>query len=132
MSENLELNAIFPVTARRLYDAWLDSQAHGAFTGGAAHIDAREGGAFTAWDGYISGVTLKLDPPYHIQQSWRTSEFPENAPDSLLDVIIDETSDGTRLTLLHTEIPDGQSGQYAQGWKDFYFEPMRVYFAENP
>jgi activator of HSP90 ATPase len=130
MSEELVLSVDFPVTSCRIYEAWLDSQAHGQFTGSAAEIDARVGGEFTAWDGYISGQTLALEPCRRILQSWRTTEFPPEAPDSLLEVLIDEVNQGARLTLRHTLIPDGQADQYREGWEDFYFKPMLEFFTD--
>jgi len=130
MSEELELVVDFPVTSDRIYEAWLDSQAHGLFTGSPAKIDPRVGGDFTAWDGYISGQTLALEPCRRILQSWRTTEFPPEAPDSMLEVLIEDVNQGARLTLHHTLIPDGQADQYREGWEDFYFKPMLEYFTD--
>jgi hypothetical protein len=31
--------------------------------------------------------------------------------------------------VLHSAIPEGQGDQYAKGWQDHYFEPMRAYFS---
>jgi activator of HSP90 ATPase len=61
-------------------------------------------------------------------QAWRTSEFPANAPDSRLEVILDPAPGGTMLTLNHSNIPDGQGERYQHGWVENYFEPMREYF----
>jgi activator of HSP90 ATPase len=130
MSEELELTEDFPVPSCRIYEAWLDSRAHSQFTGSAAKIDARVGGPFTAWDGYISGQTLALEPCRRILQSWRTTEFPPEAPDSLLEVLIEDVNQSARLTLRHTLIPDGQAEQYRDGWEDFYFKPMVEFFTE--
>ena len=130
MSEQSELSTILPASPRVVYEAWLDSKAHGLFTGSAAEIDPHVNGAFTAWDGYISGKTLELEPYRRILQSWRTDEFPAGAPDSLLELLFEEEGPGTRLTLRHTQIPDGQADQYEQGWRDYYFDPMLVYFSE--
>ena len=63
-------------------------------------------------------------------QSWRTTDFPEGAEDSRLEVLLDEVPGGTRVTLLHTNIPDGQGEEYEQGWKEYYLEPMKRYFSE--
>ena len=82
MSEQLELSIELPASAQRIYTAWLDNASHTRFTGSAAVIDARVGGRFTAWNGYISGETLALEPYTRILQSWRTAEFPAEAPDS--------------------------------------------------
>jgi len=118
----------FPVPPADVYDAWMSSERHAAMTGAGAGIDPRPGGAFEAWDGYIAGTTLELDPGRRIVQSWRTSEFAGRDPDSRIDVLLEPVDGGTLLTLHHTAIPDDQAG-YEQGWRDNYFEPMRAYFA---
>lgn len=128
MSENLDLSVELPATPQQVYEAWLDSAAHGQFTGSPAQIDPRVGGKYTAWDGYITGETTTLEPYRRILQTWRSSEFPEGAEDSLLEVLLAEIPGGTKLTLRHTNIPDGQSGMYEEGWRDYYFKPMLAYF----
>src|ERR1039457_4495251 len=94
-----------------VYTAWLNGKQHGAFTGGKATVDARVGGALTAWDGYITGTTVELEPSHRIVQRWRTTEFPAGSPDSLLEITLRPVATGTELTLVHTEIPDGQGKQ---------------------
>jgi activator of HSP90 ATPase len=37
----------------------------------------------------------------------------------------------TKLTLIHTDIPDGQAESYEGGWEDSYFKPMREYFSKQ-
>jgi len=100
-------------------------------TGSPASIHANVGEAFSAWDGYISGRTLALVPNQRILQAWRTSEFPEASPDSNLEVLLEEVVGGTRITLIHTDMPEDQVDAYRQGWGDFYFKPMRQYFSEK-
>ena len=127
--ESVKLSARFPVSAERIYQAWLDGKEHGAFTGAAAEIDARVGGAHSAWDGYIQGTILELSPGRRIVKSWRTEEFPEGSPDSRLEILLTSEGGETEVTLIHTEIPEGQGSKYEAGWADFYFEPMQEYFA---
>ena len=128
MPEQLQVTAVLPVRAERLYNAWLNSEEHAAFTGASAEITPSVGGEFSAWDGYIQGKTLLLEPFQRIAQSWRTSDFPSNAPDSQLEVLFEADGEQTHLTLNHTNIPDGQGPEYRQGWVDYYFEPMQAYF----
>jgi activator of HSP90 ATPase len=128
MVESLNLSTVLPGEPEKIYKAWLDSKEHSAFTGSPAEIDGRGGGKFTAWDGYIEGTTLELQPFKRILQAWRTTEFPEASPDSLLEVLFEPAAQGTKLTLVHTNIPDGQSEDYREGWEDFYFAPMQKYF----
>jgi uncharacterized protein YndB with AHSA1/START domain len=130
MLETIECSVVLPVGMEQLYGAWLDSAAHSAFTGSQAQIDPQIGGRFSAWDGYIEGTTLELEPYRRILQSWRTTEFPEGSADSRLEVLLEETGPGeTRLTLLHREIPEGQGQGYLQGWEEFYFQPMLTYYS---
>jgi activator of HSP90 ATPase len=97
-------------------------------TGSPAKVDGKVGGDFTAWDGYISGTFLELEKDRKIVQSWRTSEFPEEAEDSRVEVILEASGKGTKIMLIHSDIPEGQEEEYKQGWEDFYFKPMKVYF----
>jgi uncharacterized protein YndB with AHSA1/START domain len=131
MSEAIEVSTTLPASPQAVYQAWLNSQAHGAFSGGAAQIDPRVGGSFTAWDGYIQGSTLELEPYRRIRQAWRTTEFPEGSPDSDLEIRLEPVPEGTLITLVHTQIPDSQGEEYRQGWLEYYFQPMQEYFAKK-
>lgn len=129
MAESLEISDVFPTTPAELYAAWLDSDRHSALIGGAdCQIDPSVGGSFTAWDGYIEGTTLELEPPHRIVQSWRTSEFPDGAPDSRLEVRFEVVEGGTRLTLHHSDLPPGGAEKYTAGWEENYFDPMHTHY----
>jgi activator of HSP90 ATPase len=82
------------------------------------------------WDGYISGKNLKLVPGKQIVQAWRTTEFAGTEPDSQIDIHLEATLSGTRLTLRHTNIPTGQS-DYRSGWNESYFSPMKACFSKR-
>ena len=131
MSEQIEVSTDLPATAQEVFTAWLSSQAHSQFTGAAAVIDPALGGSFTAWDAYIWGTTLEIEQYTRILQAWRTVDFPEAGPDSLLEIRFTDQPGGMRLDLLHTQIPDGQGQEYAQGWQDSYFTPMLAYFTRQ-
>lgn len=124
------LSTVLPVSAEKIYKAWLSSDGHSAMTGSPAKVTGRVGGKFTAWDGYISGKTLELEPPRRILQVLRTSEFPDDAPDSTVEILLKEVKGGTKITLKHSGMPEEQVDSYRQGWEDFYFKPMREYFGK--
>lgn len=128
MPDGFTISTVLAAPPQRVYQAWLSSKEHGAFTGDQAAIDARVGGAHSAFSGYITGETLELDPPRRIVQTWRTTEFPEGSPDSRLELTFENLKGKTKLTLRHTEIPEGQGPQYETGWKEHYFQSMREYF----
>ncbi|MFY0605904.1 MAG: SRPBCC domain-containing protein [Cyclobacteriaceae bacterium] len=115
------------ISPAQLFHAWLNSEEHTAMTGGEAICSNQVGGQFSAWDGYISGSNISLVLNEEIIQSWRTTEFEESDQDSELIIKLTEENDGCLLTLIHRNIPEGQS-DYKQGWIDHYFTPMKEYF----
>ena len=131
MSFKFTVSDIIPAKPRAIYDAWLDCKAHGLMSGGKAKASAKVGAAFTAWDNYISGTNLELVRGKRIVQSWRSVEFAAGDKDSKLAITLKPAAGGTRVTLLHSSIPDSQkNGGYKEGWFESYFEPMKVYFAK--
>ena len=128
--EKIIVSVDLPVKNDVLFHAWLDSAEHSAFTGSEAVIDPIVGGSYSAWEGYIWGKTLEMESPTRIVQSWRTTEFSDADSDSNLEVLLEPTSKGTRLTIHHTGIPDGQGDMYREGWEEYYFRPMLEYFGE--
>ncbi|MHA2026549.1 MAG: SRPBCC domain-containing protein [Candidatus Thorarchaeota archaeon] len=131
MTEELRLTVTLPASTKEIYEAWLDSKKHSAMTGSEAIVDPRIDGAFSAWDGYIEGTTLEMEPNQRIIQNWRTTDFPLDSSDSRIEITLKEVEEGTILTLFHSEIPNGQSEDYRKGWDDFYFSPMKSYFGTS-
>ena len=131
MTYDFKLSCTLPASPEAVYEAWLDSGRHSAMTGAPAKIGKRVGDAYFAWDGYIEGKTLELVPGRRIVQSWRTSEFADGDPDSTITVELEPTKTGTRLTLTHRGVPDDQTDYENGGWRDFYFSPMKAYFARE-
>jgi activator of HSP90 ATPase len=126
--DSLRVSATFNVSPARVYRAWLNSKEHAAFTGSKAVASAKRLATFSAWDGYIRGKNIELNPPRRIVQSWRASDFPPDAEDSRLEITFVEVKGKTLVTIRHTGIPTGMGRSYKQGWKEFYFTPMKQYF----
>ena len=131
MGYDFEVSDILPGSPDDIYAAWMSSEGHSAMTGAEAHVDPRVGGDFDAWDGYITGRTLALEPGRRIVQSWRTSEFTEEHDDSQIEVLLAPEGEGTRVTIRHTNVPDGQTGYEQGGWQESYFDPMRGNFGRR-
>ena len=126
MSDSLTLKQSFPARPADLLARWLDPEWHARFTGGAeAVIDARVGGKYPTWDGYIEGTAMEIGAD-RILQGWRAADFDESDPASLLELLFETDGAGTRLTLRHTGIPEGQGEMYRTGWEDHYFVHMRA------
>ncbi|MGP0060320.1 MAG: SRPBCC domain-containing protein [Beijerinckiaceae bacterium] len=131
MAFAFNMTDIIPATPQQIYDAWLDSHGHSNMTGSPAEVTPIEGAAFTAWDGYITGRNKRLEPHRRIVQSWRTTQFVPEDADSEIDVLLEPHEEGTKLTLTHSNVPDGHTKYRDGGWQDHYFEPMKLYFTSE-
>jgi uncharacterized protein YndB with AHSA1/START domain len=131
MTDSLNLKTTIPsATSQQVYEAWMDSRKHADFTGDQADIQPEVGGSFTIGGGYITGQNLELEPYTRIVQAWRTTEFPDTAPDSWLEVTLQDTPDGCILTLNQKKLPEDQVESYRGGWQEYYFEPLQKYFSK--
>lgn len=122
------VSTIIGAEAGTIYKAWLNGSEHSAMTGARATGSGRLKGKFTAWDGYISGINLKLRPAKLIVQAWRTTEFAEGQEHSVLTIELRPLGKSkTKVVLTHSNLKKGDL-HYKQGWKTHYFAPMKEYF----
>jgi activator of HSP90 ATPase len=126
--ESISLSLELPVKAATLYDDWLNTEKHTAFTGGDALVKPIVGAVHTAWDSYISGKILALEEGKRILMTWRTLEFIDGTEDSTVELLFETSNEGCKLTLNHTNLAEGDGDKYGKGWEEHYFEPMRKYY----
>jgi len=127
MTNAIQQSAVFKAKAKRLYDILLDSKEFAAFTGGKeARIDPAAGGAFSMFDGMISGRNVDLVPAKRIVQAWRVGNWDEGVYSIVRFDIADEGT-GARLTVTHVGFPEEHRPHLTSGWQARYFEPMAAY-----
>jgi activator of HSP90 ATPase len=123
-ARTIKQSVTFKVTPHDVYEALMDSDKHSQFTGGKAEISRKVGGRFSAFDGYSEGTNLELVPDKKIVQSWRASDWPEGRY-SKVTFSLKEIHGGTRLTFTQTGVPGEQYDDISQGWRDYYWTPMK-------
>ncbi len=115
----------FKASPHDVYEALMDSKKHARFTGDKATISRKVGGKFSVFDGYSEGTNLELIPDSKIVQTWRASDWPEGLY-SKVTFLLNKIDGGTRLNFTHTGIPEKQFNDIAQGWRDYYWAPMKA------
>ncbi len=120
-----------PAFPEDVYNVFVDSKKHSAFTGAKATGTAKEGSKFTAWDGYIEGKHLKLVKGKKIVQEWRTTEWPKDAELSRLEFTFIAKKGGTEITMIHSNLPAEQAADYDKGWEEYYWKPLKKYFSKK-
>jgi uncharacterized protein YndB with AHSA1/START domain len=93
-NESILISEVIPATPQRIFSAWMDSTEHSAFTGDEAIVVPEVGGEHQSAGGYIKGRTLELNEGSRIVQSWRTTEFPPESPDSRVEITLEPTLGG--------------------------------------
>jgi activator of HSP90 ATPase len=130
-TKTIKQTTFIPAKPLEVYNTFLTAKGHAAFTGAKATCQAKVGGRFTAYDGYIWGTILVLDEGSKIVQEWQTTEWPPEAPPSIADFSFKDKNGGTELTMVHSEVPADQADDYRQGWIDYYWNPLKEYFEQR-
>ncbi|MGD0319151.1 MAG: SRPBCC domain-containing protein [Nitrososphaerales archaeon] len=129
--EAIRQKVLIEAGPEEVYDAYVNLERHAEFTGSPAIGTPRVGGRFTAWDGYILGKFLVLESGKRVVHEWKTTEWPAGYPPSLVELTLKEKGKKTELTMVHSRVPAEQAEEYAQGWKDYYWEPLKEYFRKD-
>jgi uncharacterized protein YndB with AHSA1/START domain len=122
---------IFKASPAEVFEAFVDPKIHAAFTGSPAKGSRRVGSHFSACGGYIDSVHRELTPGKRIVQDWSTTEWPEGAPASRLELTLRPVPKGTELSMVHSNVPASQADSYRQGWIDYYWKPLHAYLNER-
>src|SRR4051812_3413801 len=121
MADALQVEILVAAEPPRVFSAWLDAREHAAFTGGGeAVVEPWTGGRFIAWDGYIHGILLGVDQGRRGVQTWRTSEFPQEARDSRVGVEFEPTRGGPRVVVQNSDLPPRHAKRDEKGRVEKY------------
>ena len=131
MPRNVIIAASLPATPDKLFDMYLDAEAHAAFTGFPVTIAARAGAPFRAFNDMLSGTIIHVAPKRLIVQTWRSANWPATAIDSVLTLSFWPEKDGARIELVHVNVPEEDFTGVSQGWEKYYWTPWRAYLTRR-
>ena len=128
IKQTLEFNA----TPKDVYNAFMSSKIHSAFTGSEAIISTEINGEFSAHGGYCFGKNIELVEGAKIVQSWQA--YDDNWTEghfSKITLLLLQSTNGTILKFTHEDVPDLAEKSIANGWYAYYWEPMKKYFTNG-
>lgn len=115
--------------AHAVYSFFTDQEQHAEITGADATIDPVAGGQFSAYDGELTGEYTKLVLDQLIVMRWKSAmeEWPPEEY-AVLSLEFLQSSDGTTVELIMTDVPEGCAEAVDAGWYDHYWEPLQKEF----
>lgn len=92
--------------------------------GGPAKMNDKVGSKFELWEGDIHGKNIKVVPLKKLVQEWVEGNWKH--PSIVAFTLILERG-VVKIDLLHTDVPDNEAKDIAQGWKDYYLGPLKKF-----
>lgn len=100
------------------------------WTGAPAIMSTEPGSEFSLWDGDICGKNIEFEENKKIVQNWY---FEGITDDSIVTIKLHEgkRAGTTSVELIHTNIPDEDYNDMADGWDEYYFNALIDFFEEE-
>ena len=122
--KSLNFEEEFKCTASDFYDSLTREELVSRFTQDKARVVGRVGGEFSLFGGNVEGEFVELTKDQLIKQKWRFKNWP-TAHYSTVSFQIESRDDCVLVKLSQTDVPAYEYEKVKEGWKRFYFEPMR-------
>lgn len=116
----------FESTAEKIYTVLTVAKEFAQMTGAAAEISGAEGGAFSCFDGQITGRQIELVPNERIVQAWRAGPWGQGVY-SIVKFDLSQSGATTTLELEHAGFPEGSDEHLEGGWHKMYWDPLKAY-----
>src|SRR5450759_897880 len=87
------------------------------WTGYPAVMSDDPGSEFSLWDGDITGKNIEFIQDRKVVQEWYFGEQPEK---SIVTITIQSDKGDSEITVEHTNIPDEDFADIAEGWREYY------------
>lgn len=86
------------------------------------------GSEFSLWEGDITGKNLEFIRDKKVMQEWY---FGEMADKSIVTISIQPDAGNSQVTVEHTNIPDKDFADIAEGWREYYIGAIVSFFNPN-
>ena len=101
-----------------------DSKYIDAWGGGPAKMNEKVGTKFEFWGGDIHGKNIEVVPLKKLKQEWFGGNWDNP---SIVTFTLTQEKDAIKIDLLHTDVPDSETKDIDQGWKEYYLDPLKKY-----
>ena len=111
-----------------IYSAITNPYTIELWSGYPAVMSTEPGSEFSLWEGDITGKNLEFGQDKKIVKEWY---FGEQEEKSIVTITIAADRDNSIVTVDHTNIPDDEFDNIAEGWREYYFGAIKDFFNPN-
>ena len=111
-----------------VYSALTNPYTIELWSGYPAVMSEESGSEFSLWEGDIVGRNLEFIPGRKVVQEWF---FGDQEVRSVVTITIHPDKANTKVTVEHTNIPDAEFANIAEGWRDYYIGAIIAFFNPN-
>ncbi len=123
--QSLKKYYIVPATPPEVYQAITNPISLEIWTGEDAQMTTEPGSEFSLWDGSIVGRNIEFIPDKKVVQQWY---FGDQVEESIVTIILHPDKNGTSAELRHTNIPDADFKDFAEGGHTSLFGSLIEFF----
>lgn len=111
-----------------VYSALTNPYTIELWSGYPAIMSEEPGSEFSLWEGDITGKNIEFSKDRKVVQEWY---FGEQKEKSLVTIVIQPEREDSQVTVEHTNIPDGDFEEIAEGWREYYIGAIIRFFNPN-
>jgi activator of HSP90 ATPase len=111
-----------------IYSALTNSYTIELWSGYPAKMSEEPGSDFSLWDGDITGKNLEFIKGKRVMQEWF---FGEQKEKSIVTITIQPDRADSQVTVEHSNIPDEDFDDIAEGWREYYIGAIMNFFNPN-
>jgi len=98
------------------------------WSGYPAVMSDEPGSEFSMWEGDITGKNLEFVQDKKVVQEWF---FGDQTEKSVVTIDIKPDGENSVVTVEHTNIPDDDFAEIAEGWREYYIGAIVNFFNPN-
>ena len=111
-----------------VYSALTNQYTIELWSGYPAQMSTEPGSEFSLWEGDITGKNLEFVQDKKVVQEWY---FGEQVEKSIVTITIVPERENSLVTVEHTNIPDEEYKDIAEGWREYYIGAINNFFNPN-
>ena len=126
----IAMTATVNATPSEVFAALTDSKTIHKWSGQKGMVQAKVGGKFEFFDGWVKGKVLAYKRGKAVSYTWHTADWEKQITPSVVQFTLSPSKSGTKISLKHSGLPDEKSrNEHQGGWTEFVFDPLKEFFA---